>query len=310
MTSARAWQLAKPWLFLLVPLVGVVELGLHVRQTHDVVSEADWRDASAAVGKMIQPDDFVAFAPDWEDPIGRMYFGDALMTAKRVGRAENERFARAIEVSAHGGRDASLETWPVKQEQRAGAITIRVHENPHPIHVITDLIDRLTPATATVSDVEGGGERPCNFAMAGAVAGQVGFGMAAPPARFVCGQSFAGESMLPEYPDYVPRRVIHAATPGRGGVLRIRFAHVKLGASLRGHHGIAVHQERDKNGPSVSLTWSVGDHVIGTVVHNDGDGWKQFELYTADLAGQEVDLVADVTCSAGGRPYGFEAVTL
>src|SRR5512143_1166916 len=83
MTSARAWQLAKPWLFLLVPLVGVAELGLHVRQTHDVVPEADWRDASAAVGKMIQPDDFVVFAPDWEDPIGRMYFGDAIMTAKR-----------------------------------------------------------------------------------------------------------------------------------------------------------------------------------------------------------------------------------
>jgi len=46
-----------------------------------------------------------------------------------------------------------------------------------------------------------------------------------------------------------------------------------------------------------------------SVVHHDGDDWKQFELDTAaELAGRE--LVADVACSAGDRPYGFEAVTL
>ncbi len=302
--------MAKPWLFLCVPLVGLTELGLHYRETHDVVPDADWRDAAVVVGKMAQPDDLIVFAPDWEDPVGRMYFGDALMTAKRVGRAENDRFARAIEVSAHGGRDGSLAGWPVKQEERVGALVVRVHDNPHPIHVITDLVDRLGPQSASVSDLEGGGEHPCLFAMAGAVAGQVGFGMGAPSARFNCGQSFAGESMLPEYPDYVPRRVIYVSTPGNRGVLRIRFSKVKLGTSLRGHHGIAVHQERDKNGPSVSLTWSVVDRVVGTVAHNDGDGWKQFELDTAEFAGQELDVTADVTCSAPGRPYGFEAVTL
>ncbi|HSQ68195.1 MAG TPA: hypothetical protein VLM85_33525 [Polyangiaceae bacterium] len=309
-SRARLWERARPWLFLAIPAVGLTELGLHLWQTHDVVPESDWRAASAAVAKLARPDDLIVFAPDWTDPLGRMYFGDALMTARRVGRAEDERFERAIEVSAHGGRDGALGAWPVKEEQRVGALTIRVHDNPHPLHILTDLVDRLAPATAAVFELEGGTERPCPFAVGAGSAGQVGFGMATPGARFSCGQSFAGESMLPEYPDYVPRRVIYASAPGNRGAVRIRFAHVKLGASLRGHHGIAVHQERDLTGPSVSLTWSIGDRVLGTVVHHDGDGWKQFELDTSDLAGQELDVVADVTCPIAGRPYGFEAITL
>lgn len=303
------WARLRPWLFLAVPLVGVVELGLHLWETHDVVPERDWTGAATAVRGMVRPNDFIVFEPDWTDPLGRMYFGDALMTAKRVGRAEDARFDRAIEVSAHGGRDAAIAAWPVAEERRVGALTLRVRTNPRPIHVITDLVDRLGPSTASVAEVMGGVERPCPYGVGSAVAGEVGFGMAEPSARFTCPRGFAGESMLPEYPDYVPRRVVFASAPGGGGHVRITFAGVKLGRSLRGHHGIAVHQERDKTGAPVVLTWSIGDRVLGTVVHQDGDGWKQFELDTSDLAGREANVVADVTCVTAGRPYGFEAVT-
>jgi hypothetical protein len=52
------------------------------------------------------------------------------------------------------------------------------------------------------------------------------------------------------------------------------------------------------------------------VVHNDGDGWKPFELDTRDLAeaakasGGKADLVADIESPSGERRmYCFEADT-
>ena len=67
----------------------------------------------------------------------------------------------------------------------------------------------------------------------------------------------------------------------------MRFLGVHLGHTLHGHHGLYVEAERDRRGPPVTLTFRVGDAVVGSVVHHDGDGWKPFEFDTSALAGAE-----------------------
>jgi hypothetical protein len=83
----------------LVPAAGVLELVGHLVQTHSVVSERDWMQARDIVASLATPEDLVAFAPRWTDPLGRHYFGDRIATLEREGRPDETRFVRAIEVS-------------------------------------------------------------------------------------------------------------------------------------------------------------------------------------------------------------------
>jgi hypothetical protein len=100
--------------------------------------------------------------------------------------------------------------------------------------------------------------------------------------------------------------------------MRIRFLGVRLGRALHGHHGLYVEAERNKSGAPVTITFRVGDQVVGSVVHHDGEGWKPFEFDTSELAGGRTDgaeagradLVAEIgAANADRRMYCFEADT-
>jgi hypothetical protein len=85
---------------------------------------------------------------------------------------------------------------------------------------------------------------------------------------------------------------------------------VPFGRVIHGHHALYVEAERSKDGAPVTLTFRVGDVVLGSVVHKDGDGWKPFELPTGDLEGKTAELVVDVSAANGNRRmYCFEADT-
>ena len=95
-----------------VPLVSVVELLLHVKQTtSDVVPESDWAAARDAVKAELQPNDLVVFEPFWSDPLGRRTFGHEIATMKREGRSDVRRFPRAFEVSIRGAHAGELAGW-------------------------------------------------------------------------------------------------------------------------------------------------------------------------------------------------------
>ena len=139
--------------------------------------------------------------------------------------------------------------------------------------------------------------------------GNLGFGPAVPGDRFACGGGFAGVSVIADL-DYEARRCIYAPPPGGARVLRIAFRGVKFGSTLHGHHGLYVEAERNKNGAPVTLALRVGDDYVGKVVHNDGEGWKGFELPTGELEGKTADLVAEISAPSGNRrAYCFEAIT-
>jgi hypothetical protein len=301
----------KRWAFLLVPAVGLLELGLHVREANSAVSEQDWAAARAALEAQAKPDDLVVFAPRWIDPLARQHFGSKIASVAREARGDETSFARAIEVSARGIHAPELAVWRKVGEQKVGAFTLTTLENPSPAKVIDDLVVHATPETMRVSRIDNfGRELDCAFGHDAPQTGGLGFGTAVPGDRWNCpAGGFAGVSIVADL-DYRPHRCIYAPPPGGPSPLRIRFLDVAFGASLYGHHGLYVEHERNKDGAPVTLVWKAFDRTLGSVTHNDGDGWKRFELPTSDFAGQRGDLVAEITSPSGNRrAYCFEADT-
>ncbi|MBK6460958.1 MAG: hypothetical protein IPF92_08115 [Myxococcales bacterium] len=297
------------WAFLAVPLVGALELGAHLVQTHSVAPDADWQAARVVVQAKLRPEDLLLFAPKWEDPVGRAQFGDALATLARTARPDETRFPRAVEVSARGARRPELAAWKVLEEQAVGRLVVRTYENPHPVKVLDDLVLRVSPSKMAVSRVDGEVETPCPFTAGRVQAGGLGAGPAIPGDRFQCVGSFVGVSILHAL-DHDPKVCLFAPPLGGAAVLRVRFRGVRFGAALHGHHGLQNEAERDKLGVPVSLDLRTELGLVGRAEHKDGMGWTGFEFGTPELAGKTTDLIADIrAANANRRHYCFEADT-
>ena len=300
---------AKKWAFAVVPAVGVLELVAHLWQTTaGVTPTSDWKAAREVVKAKAKADDLVIFAPSWVDPVGRETFGDEVATLEREAFPDVTRFPRAFEVSIRGKHRGELAGWREVGRDRVGGITITTFENPAPLKIIDDLVLHVSPNGMTAQRADGARETDCAFQNGGGQAAGLGFGMAIPNQRFTCqGGGFVGVSVL-EPIDYQARKCIYAAPIGGGSVLRIRFANVAFGKALHGHHGL--YSEHERGGSPVALLFKAEDKTVGRVVHNDGDGWKGFELDTSELDGKSGDLVAEVTApNANHRAYCFEADT-
>jgi hypothetical protein len=278
-------------------------MGAHAVQTRSVVPDRDWTAARDYVRAQARPEDLVAFAPRWADPIGRELFGPELATLEREARADESRFPRAFEVAIRGAHLPGMDGWGREAERRFGGVTVTRWANPAPARVIDDLVSLVGPDRMRVSS----GGRDCPLLHGSPQSGGLGFGPTIPGDRFVCpGGSFVGVSVVAD-PDYLPHRCIYAPPTG-GAPLRLRFLGVRFGRTIHGHHALYVEAEHFKGAP-VTIAWSKDDAVIGSVVHRDGDGWKPFEFDTADLAGNQADLVADIASSGDRRTYCFEADT-
>jgi hypothetical protein len=279
--------LIKKWGILVVPAIAVLELALHFRQVTNVAPDDDWKAAKA-----------------------REFFGDALATPEREAYPDVSRFPRALEVSIRGAHVADLAGWRETDHTKVGAITITTFDNPSPVALKDDLLRHVGKPDMHVSYLEGGNERDCNFGRNGVGSGNLGFGPAVPSTRYQCpGAAFAGISIMADL-DYRPRRCLFVPGQGAGNAVRLRFDAISFGRVLHGHHGIYVEAERDLKGAPVNLMFRSGDTVIGRLVHRDGEGWKNFELDTSNLAGQSVELVVEVSSpSRDRRLYCFEADT-
>ena len=302
--SATALSALQRWAFAIVPAVGLVELVAHVAQTRPAASDGDWAAARSWVAANAKPEDLVAFAPKWIDPVGRMRFGDDIANLEREARPDETRFPRAIEVAIRGAHLAAFDGWRKSGTQRFGGVTVTTWENPSPAHVLSDLVSMIEPRHAHVFR----GDTECQWSHTHPESGGLGYGPAVPAARFTCpGGGFAGMSVVADL-DYVPHRCIYA--PPSGGPLRIRLEGVRFGHELHGHHALYVEAERNRTGAPVTLSFTSGGTSIGSIVHRDGDGWKPFELDTSQLDGQTGELIVEVSSpSSDRRQYCFEADT-
>jgi hypothetical protein len=307
--SQTSRQPLQRWAFVALPVVGLLELAAHAIQARSTTSDPDWEAARTYVAAQAKPEDLVAFAPRWVDPIGREHFGPRLATIEREARPDETRFPRALEVSIRGAHLPAFDGWRRTSEQRFGSVMVATWENPAPAHVLDDLVSLADPQHLRVSR----GDADCNFIHGSPQSGNLGYGPAIPGDRFTCpGNGFVGVSVVADL-DYVPHRCIFAPPPGNAS-LRLRFGDVRFGRSLHGHHALYVEAERDKKGAPVTISFksgdSTGNSTIGTVVHRDGEGWKPFELDTSPLDGQHGELVVEISSPGGDRRlYCFEADT-
>ena len=292
----------------IVPLVGVVELALHAKQTSDVVPESDWDAAREAVKTDFKSDDVVLFAPFWADPIGREHFGDDLAGVKKEAAPDETRFARAWEVSIRGAHRPEIAGWKKVSERTVGKITIGLYENPAPAKPKTDLVELVKRGQVSVSRVDHNVEVPCTFQHGPGQPGGLGVpqGPAVPGDRWVCGGAYVGVAVLHAL-DHHPHLCIFVTPSPPPGAIRIRFKDVDFGDALHGHSGIQWMDERNGGGDRITTTFSFEDHFLGTAIHRAGSGWVNFEFPTPELAGKKGELVADV--SGGSRHYCFEADT-
>jgi hypothetical protein len=293
-------------LLCLVPLVPVVELALHAKQTSSVVSDEDWASARDAVKAQIEPDDLVVFSPFWADPLGRRAFGDAIASRKREARSDERRFRRAFEVSIRGAHDPALVEWKKIDEKHAGDVTITLRENPSYTPVLDDVLEKLE--RLTVTRVDAAGEQPCTFQHGSTAGGStvVPQGLLTPAEKFVCSGGHVGIAVLDAL-DHRPHVCLYA-TPIAAATLRLRFANVRFGSSLFGHAGIQWMAERTPSPERVAMAFYGDGHLLGTHGHKVGSGWTGFELPTPELEGKTGELVAEIGPSTQ-RQFCFEATT-
>jgi hypothetical protein len=298
------------WAFAAVPAAGLLELGAHVAQTHEVTPERDWQAARAYVAAQIRPPDLIAFAPRWVDPVGREMFGASLATIEREARADESRFPRALEVSIRGAHVPALAEWHRTAQARFGSVTVFTLDNPAPTRVIDDLVSMVDPPHLRVSVVEGDREQACPYVRAVPQTGELGFGTAVPADRFACpNSSFVGVSIVEDM-EYYPRRCIDAPPQAGNSLLRLRYGDVHFGRKLVGHHALYIEAELRSLDLREGISFRAGDTPIGTATHRDGQGWTPFEFDTGALAGTEGELTVDIGAPAGERRmYCFEATT-
>lgn len=290
-----------------VPLVGIVELVLHAKQTSDVVSDSDWDAARDLVKADAKPDDLVIFAPFWVDPVGREHFGDELAGFNREARPDETRFARALEVSIRGAHRPELAGWRKAGEKSAGKITITTWENPAPSKVMLDLLSLAGSERMKVSRLDGGNAIACAFTRNSPVASNrlgVPQGPEVPPDRYVCpGGGYVGVGVLHAL-DHHPHLCMW--TSGMTSA-RIDVKDVEFGKAIHGHSGVQWMVERNPSKDAVVLSFSALDRTIGTNVHHIGAGWPYFEFPTTDLTGKKGDLAIEVAGNGPIGPYCFEA---
>ena len=240
-----------------VPLVGIAELALHVKQTSEVVGAGDWDAARALVKAEWKPDDLVIFAPFWADPLGREHFGDELAGISREARPDETRFARAFEVSIRGAHRDELAGWKRVSELTAGRVTIGVYENPAPVKVLLDLVSLVGTNRLTVTRTDGGTETPCAWQHGVGQPGglSVPQGPAIPGDKYTCANGgYVGAAVLHAL-DHHPHLCLFAT--GASG-FRAKFAGVTFGSSIHGHSGVQWLVDRSPTKDVVELTLWLG----------------------------------------------------
>jgi hypothetical protein len=301
--------------WLAVPLLALVELGAYQVHANRAPEPEEWKQLlPAAVAELRKENELIVAAPYWSEPNLRFALGDGLMPLRDVARPDERRYARAIEVGLGRERTPELRGWQVQQEKTVGPFHLRVLQNPEPATVLFDFVDRLGPQQVSASIKKGKDYEDCPWNPKARVTnGALDSGHATyPRQRFDCSApewNFVGVTVI-EDEQYRPRQCIWAP-PSDAGVTRIRFDDVPLGKVIRGHAALPYWIERWGKGGAITLEVEIGEQEVGEVQHEDGEGWKPFEISTERFAGQRAAVVFEVRGRKGGqRQFCFHAEAL
>lgn len=275
------------WAALTVAALGLLELGFHIHFSNVAPEMEQWAALQPAVAARAAAGTLIVVSPEWAEPNARAALGDALMPLEHVARPDESGFERALEISILGQSAARLAGWALEGEEREGPFLLRRWTNPHVQPVLYDFLEHLEPPSADVRILRGSGSEPCPYGTGKVTNGDLGGHPTFPRRRFNCPGaewSMVGLTVI-EDQGYRPRRCIWAH-PSNRGTLELHFEAVPLGRVIRGHGGLPYLFEREWRGTPIELEVLVGGESIGTYRHEDGEGWKPFELSTASFTGQ------------------------
>ena len=279
---APDWQ---RWAFAVVPAIGLVELAAHAVQTHSVASDADWNAARDYVASQAKPEDLVAFAPLWADPVGRA----ALRSAPRHHRTRGPPGRDALPARARGihSRRAPCRVRRLAPRRPAALRLGDRDDVGQPVaRARSSTISCRRPIRSTCASRAA--TPSATSSTAARQSGSLGYGPAAPGDHFaVPRRGFRRSARASSRTSTTSRTAASSRRRPGNAPLRLRFSDVHFGHSLHGHHAIYVEAERDRKGAPVTITFRSGDSTLGSFVHRDGDGWKPFEVDTSALAGPD-----------------------
>jgi len=303
-TMARA-----AWLWLLVPLLGLVELAAHAWFARRAPTVAEWEALRPDLAALRTGDELVVVAPDWAEPLARHAFGDALMPLDQVARPDAAPFPEAIEVSALGARAEETDGWRVVEEVTRGRFRLRRLQNPDPARVRFDFTAGFGPERVRILDATG--RDACSWNPAGRpLTGGLHGPVTVPAARFDCPGGpyrFVGVTVI-EAERLRPHRCVSAEPFGRLP-RRIRYRDVPLGDAIWGYLGASWFLERDAVDARVFLTVTVAGEPLLTTIATDAR-WGRFGVPTGSHAGTTADVEFTIASeSPETRPICFHADT-
>ncbi len=275
------------WWWLFVPALGLIELAAHAYFASAPPTEEQWKEVAPIIEKWRQDQELVVVAPYWAEPHARRVLGDRFMPVEQVARPDDDRFASALEISILG-QESDLTGWKAVDETTVGKFRVRRLENPNAMPPKLNFVDLISPKTAQVSTLRGRKRTRCDWTSKGHVENGALHGHPTfPKRRFECGGGswhFVGVTVI-EDQHYRPRRCIWAH-PATGKATVVRFEGVTLDTRLIGYGGLPWFLERESHGAPVLLEVFIDDDNVGSMEHEDGEGWKRFELSTEPYAGE------------------------
>ncbi len=307
------------WLWVLVPLLGLLELVGQFWAERRAPRPSAYAALAAPLRSIKQRGDVVVVAPRWAEPFVRRALGDAVMPIADVARADMTRFDRALEISILGERSPEVEGFKESSVTRVGEFTIRALDNPRFERVVYDFVDHVEPPAASAFTEVVSGDPPaavesaCPWSTrAEVLSGGLGGHPTWPRTRFLCngGEFFnVGVTVIADQ-DFLPRRCIWAH-PISTGDLVVRYRAVPLGDRIEGHGGMYWITERPLAGAPVDLEIRVDGESVGTATHRDGDGWAPWSFDLGEHAGAaEATVEFRVrTSNYKDRHFCFEATT-
>lgn len=293
--SERRRRVSRALIILALPLLGVVELALHLWFRQRAPDFDDYASMASEVASLRTGGEPVVVEPPWAEPL---VFNAVPVPIRLAAAPDLEAFEGAVEVSVFGDRSPRTERWRLLETRQVGPFTLRRLANPGHRPTTFDFVDALSPnVVEVIFDAT-----PCRWTTsATVVAGGLGGHPTFPRKRFACGGQpwFNVSRTVIADEQFLPRRCLWAHPPSHGA-LTIRYRDVTLGERLVGHGGMYWIIERELEGAPVRLNVSVNGEPIGDHVHHDGDGWARFEMDLGRFAGARG---ADVTFAVSSDDY-------
>jgi hypothetical protein len=302
--------LLRRW-WLVVPALGLIELGLQLYFSGRAPEPADWVALRPVVDRLAADRPLIVVAPEWAEPNARYALGDELMPLAHVARPDESGFGEALEIGTLGASAPVLAGWALRGEEQHGAFRLRRYQNPRFEPALFDFVAQIEAGAAQVSTASAQGERACPYTSKARVSnGDLHGHPTFPARRYSCpggGEWFFVGATVIEDEGYRPRRCAWAH-PSGAGPLTIRFPDVPLGKHIRGHGALSYWFERENHGAPIELRVSVDAEPLGEWRHEDGQGWKAFEFSTEARAGQRGTVEFSLSVErAWRREFCFEA---